>query len=120
MSESLAGRNGGGIMAGEVRGIEELIKEAMRNGEFDDLPGKGKPLDLEAYFQSPEELRMGHSMLKNAGFVPEEVQLLKDIESIREELKSCADEGRRRELNKLLQEKSVAHALLMERARRSR
>lgn len=107
-------------MSDEPRGIEELIKEAMRKGEFDDLPGKGKPLDLEGYFQSPEELRMGHSILKNAGFVPEEVQLLKDIEAIREELKSCADEGRRRELSKLLQEKSVAHALLMERARRSR
>jgi hypothetical protein len=107
-------------MTDEVRGIEELIKEAMANGEFDDLPGKGQPLDLEAYFQSPEELRMGHSILKNAGFVPEEVQLLKEMESLREELKSCTDEARKKELSRLLQERSVSHALLMERARRAR
>ncbi len=107
-------------MENEPRGIEELIKEAMMKGEFDDLPGKGQPLDLDAYFQSPEELRMGHSILKNAGFVPEEVQLLKEIASLREELKSCADERRKEELTKILREKSVAHALLMERARRAR
>ena len=107
-------------MSDEPRGIEELIKEAMRKGEFDDLPGKGQPLDLDAYFQSPEELRMGHSILKNAGFVPEEVQLLKELASLREEMKSCMDEQRKKELSKLLQEKSVAHALLMERARRAR
>jgi hypothetical protein len=107
-------------MKDEVRGIEELIKEAMANGEFDDLPGKGQPLNLDTYFQSPEDLRMGHSILKNAGFVPEEVQLLKEMESLREELKSCTDEGRKKELSKLLQERSVSHALLMERARRAR
>jgi hypothetical protein len=107
-------------MNDEVRGIEELIREAMRKGEFDDLPGKGKPLDLDAYFRSPEGLRVGHSILKNAGFVPEEVQLLKEMAALREELKSCADEGRRRELSRLLQEKGVGHALLVERARRAR
>ena len=107
-------------MKDEVRGIAELIKEAMARGEFDDLPGKGKPLDLDSYFQSPEDLRMGHSILKNAGFVPEEVQLLKDMEAIREELKSCTDEARKKELGRLLQEKSISHALLSERARRTR
>lgn len=107
-------------MSDEPRGIEELIKEAMRKGEFDDLPGKGQPLDLETYFQSPEDLRMGHSILKNAGFVPEEVQLLKEMESLREELRSCTDEARKQELSRALQEKSVSRALLMERARRAR
>jgi hypothetical protein len=107
-------------MNDEVRGIEELIKEAIGKGEFDDLPGKGQPLDLDPYFQSPEDLRMGHSILKNGGFVPEEVQLLKDMAALREELKSCRDEARRRELSRLLQEKSVGYSLLMERARRGR
>jgi len=27
---------------------EEKIQEAIATGEFDDLPGKGKPLDLDA------------------------------------------------------------------------
>ena len=107
-------------MNDEVRGIEELIKEAIGKGEFDDLPGKGQPLDLEAYFQSPEDMRMGHAMLKNSGFVPEEVQLLKDMAALREELKACTDEARRRVLSRSLQEKSVGYSLLMERARRKR
>lgn len=105
-------------MSDEVRGIEALISGAIQRGEFDDLPGKGKPLDLEAHFQSPEELRMGHAMLREAGFVPEEVQLLKDIEALREGLKNCADEGLKAEMSKALRDKSLTYSLLMERAKR--
>jgi hypothetical protein len=73
--------------------IEEKIKEAMDRGEFDNLPGRGKPIDLEAYFATPEEMRVGHSILKSAGFIPEEVQLLKEIEELRQQLGACHDEG---------------------------
>lgn len=107
-------------MPDEVRGIEELIKDAIRRGEFDDLRGKGKPLDLDAHFQAPEDLRMGYAMLREAGFVPEEVQLLKDCDALREELKTCRDEGRRKELSKELRDKSLTYSLLMERAKKSR
>ena len=107
-------------MSDEVRGIEELIKQAIAKGEFDNLPGKGKPLDLNAHFETPEHLRMGYSMLKGAEFVPEEVQLLKDMAALREELKTCDDEKRRRELSKSLQEKSLTYSLLMERAKRTK
>jgi hypothetical protein len=107
-------------MTDEVRGIEELIKDAMRRGEFDNLSGKGKPLDLDAHFQAPEELRMGYSMLREAGFVPEEVQLLKDCDALREELKTCEDEARRREISKELRDKSLTYSLLMERARKAK
>ena len=107
-------------MSEEVRGIEELIKQAIAKGEFDDLPGKGKPLDLSAHFETPEHLRMGYSMLKGAEFVPEEVQLLKEMAALREELKSCPEEERKKELSKTLQEKCVHYSLLMERAKRAK
>lgn len=107
-------------MSDEVRGIEELLKQAIAKGEFDDLPGKGKPLDLNAHFETPEHLRMGYSMLKGAQFVPEEVQILKDMAELREEIKSCREEERKRELLKALREKSLNYSLLMERAKRSR
>ena len=107
-------------MSDEVRGIEELIKQAIAKGEFDDLPGKGKPLDLNAHFETPEHLRMGYSMLKGADFVPEEVLILKEMAELRAELKSCGEEKRRLELSKALQEKSLGYSLLMERARRAR
>ena len=56
--------------------IEEKIKEAMENGEFNNLPGKGKPLDLSEYFKAPPHLRMGYSLLKNANVVPAEIMLM--------------------------------------------
>ncbi|HEX8161427.1 MAG TPA: DUF1992 domain-containing protein [Pyrinomonadaceae bacterium] len=107
-------------MSDEPRGIEELIKQAIARGEFEDLPGKGKPLDLDAHFATPEHLRMGYSMLKGAEFVPEEVELLREMAGLREELKACPEGERRKELGKALQEKSLRYTLLMERAKRSK
>jgi hypothetical protein len=52
------------------RQADEKIKEAFAKGEFDNLPGKGKPLDLDAYFATPEHLRMGYSILKSADIIP--------------------------------------------------
>jgi hypothetical protein len=50
--------------------VEALITEAMERGEFDNLPGKGKPIDLTEYFETPEEVRIANSILKNAGMTP--------------------------------------------------
>ena len=38
--------------------VESMIKEAQKRGEFDNLPGKGKSIDLTAYFETPEEVRV--------------------------------------------------------------
>ena len=61
------------------KGVEEAIRDAIERGEFDQLPGAGKPIDLDAYFETPEELRLAHSMLRNAGLVPTEVDLLQQM-----------------------------------------
>jgi hypothetical protein len=53
---------------------ERKITEAAARGEFDDLPGSGKPLDLEEDPLVPEEQRMANRILHNAGFVPREVE----------------------------------------------
>ena len=107
-------------MSDEVRGIEELIKEALAKGEFDDLPGKGKPLDLNTYFQTPEDLRMGFSVLKSSNFVPQEVQILKDMEALREQIRSCSDDERKKELSKVFNEKSLSYRMLIERLKRAK
>ncbi len=101
-----------------VRGIEERIKEAMAEGEFDNLPGKGKPLNLDEYFQTPEELRMCYSILKNANVVPEEVEMLKEVETLREELKACSDAERKERLSREIRDKSLKLALALERYKR--
>ena len=57
---------------------EQKIAEAVSRGELDGLPGAGRPLDLDEDRLVPEEVRLAYRMLKNAGFVPPEVQSLKD------------------------------------------
>jgi len=63
------------------KAIEEIIKKAQKRGEFDNLPGRGKPIDLSEYFETPEDIRVAQSVLKNAGMAPREVDLLKEIKS---------------------------------------
>lgn len=58
---------------------ERKIAEAIGRGELADLPGQGKPLDLEDDALIPEDLRMAWRILRNAGFVPPEVEALRDI-----------------------------------------
>ena len=58
---------------------EQRIAEAIANGELDELPGAGRPLDLDDDALVPEELRLAYRILKNAGFVPPEVEALNEI-----------------------------------------
>ncbi|MBF0241856.1 MAG: DUF1992 domain-containing protein [Desulfamplus sp.] len=67
--------------------VEERILKAQKNGEMDNLPGQGKPLNLED-MKIPEEFRMVHRVLKNSGFVPPEVELRKQIRELEDMLKS--------------------------------
>lgn len=60
--------------------IERRIRDAQREGQFDDLPGAGKPLVIADDPLVPEEVRVAFRVLKNAGFVPAEVAALKDID----------------------------------------
>ncbi|WP_235793114.1 J-domain-containing protein [Virgibacillus salidurans] len=60
--------------------MEEQIKKAVDNGEFENLPGKGKPLNLHDDLQGvPPELRMGYKILKNAGYMTEETDKKGDV-----------------------------------------
>ncbi len=58
---------------------EQRIAEAIANGELDHLPGAGRPLDLDDDALIPEELRLAHRILKNAGYVPPELETLNEI-----------------------------------------
>lgn len=58
---------------------EERIREAIERGEFDDLPGKGQPLNLEDDSHLPPDLRMAYKILKNADCLPPELELRKEI-----------------------------------------
>ncbi|MDR3639823.1 MAG: DUF1992 domain-containing protein [Humidesulfovibrio sp.] len=74
---------------------EERIRKAQEDGEFDDLPGRGQPLDLEDDAHVPPELKMAWRVLKNAGCLPPELEAEREIHTARELLEAMTDEGER-------------------------
>jgi DnaJ family protein C protein 28 len=63
--------------------IEEQIREAQERGEFDNLQGAGKPLNLD---DNPYlgEKAMAYNLLKNNNYVPLEIELANEIRTISE------------------------------------
>ena len=94
--------------------VERKIKVAIAQGKFKNLSGHGKPLNLESYVNVPEAFKITYQMLKNAGYVPEEVQLKKEIEEIKEKLKTCTSQEERESLEKDLNEKSTKFGTIMD------
>ena len=66
--------------------VEKQIREAMERGEFDDLPGQGKPLDLRRDPNVPEEWELAFKLLKDAGFAPAWIEESREIRTARAEL----------------------------------
>ncbi|GBF32730.1 hypothetical protein DCCM_0926 [Desulfocucumis palustris] len=93
---------------------EEKIREAIRNGEFENLPGQGKPLRLDDLSSVPQELRAAYVILKNAGILPEELQLQKDIVSLQKHLDCCYGDEEKTGLRKKINEKMLRFNLLMD------
>lgn len=61
--------------------VEKALREAIEAGEFDNLPGKGQPVDLtENPFEDPD-LRVVHKLLRDAGFAPAWIEERKDIDA---------------------------------------
>ncbi|MFO8048833.1 MAG: DnaJ family domain-containing protein [Desulfosudaceae bacterium] len=67
------------MFPGFERIIESRIKQARKEGLFDNLPGTGKPLELPNDGHIPEDLRLSHKILKNADCLPPEIELRKEI-----------------------------------------
>jgi hypothetical protein len=100
--------------------VDKLIEEWLAENACEDLPGKGKPLNLDEYFSWPEDLRLGYSILKNSGYVPEEVEQLREIKRLEEELRICSDATRKTRLERRLREEQVNLSLRLEQSRRQR
>jgi hypothetical protein len=74
---------------------EQRVLEAIARGEFDNLPGAGRPLELDDDSLVAPELRAAYRMLRNAGYVPEEVRLLGELRTAEQLLASAVDEDER-------------------------
>jgi len=100
------------------KAVEAIIREAQERGDFDNLKGKGQPIDLSAYFETPEDLRMAYSMLKNAGIAATEVDLLNEIAALKERLTTTYEEKDRSRIQKIIREKQLQFDIMLERQKR--
>ncbi|WP_038054760.1 DnaJ family domain-containing protein [Thioalkalivibrio sp. ALJ1] len=76
--------------------IEARLANAAQRGEFDGLPGAGRPLVLDDDSAVPKELRMAYRVMKNAGYVPEAVRLRGEVASVEAILQAADDDAARR------------------------
>jgi DnaJ homologue, subfamily C, member 28, conserved domain len=72
--------------------VEQRIRSAQKKGEFDDLPGAGKPIEPDDGVLVPDDLRMAYKMLKNADCLPPVIELQKEIITTEALLENVADE----------------------------
>ena len=95
--------------------VETRIREAREEGLFDDLPHKGKPVPVENDSRVPAELRGAYSVLKQAGVLPEEMELKKEMLTLGDLIRACHDEDEARTLRRKRSELAVRFQVLMER-----
>lgn len=68
--------------------LDQIIEKGRERGDFDDLPGHGKPLNLPPESSAPSEFDLAFTMLSNAGFAPWWMELGKEADRLERELAS--------------------------------
>lgn len=67
-------------MSGFGNASDEIIKRSMEEGAFDNLPGKGKPLNLDENPHESEDWQLAYHLLQNNGFSLPWMDLRKEID----------------------------------------
>lgn len=98
------------------RVVEQRILEAQSAGAFENLPGAGKPLELENLSWVLEEFRTAYILLKNANVLPPEAELLKEIHNLEDLLQYVYDEEDRQVVLEKLDSKRIHLDILKRRS----
>lgn len=98
---------------------ESRIQECLESGGHTRLEGAGRPLELDAYFAAPSSLRAGFGLLKSAGVPPPEVEAMRTVAFLREQMTRGASAGERAALRSELQLRETELAMGLERMKRS-
>lgn len=98
---------------------EQRIRDAVEEGHFKNLPGKGKPLNLTEDEHVPDEMRMAVKILKNANMLPPELELQRDVRNLQALIAQCVNDDEVRSLRKQLTIKQLKLDLTLERSGRS-
>jgi hypothetical protein len=100
--------------------IARKLAEATRSGELASAPSWGRPVEHDAgWEQTPEALRLPFKILKDAGVVPHEVEMLHERARLRQEVDACGDAQTQRELRRKLSELEQSISLRLDALRRS-
>jgi hypothetical protein len=95
---------------------ERRIREAMEQGAFENLEGRGRPFDFSEERNVPSDLRTVYRVLKNAGCVPPEVELRREVRGLQDLLPGIRDERELRDAARVVNEKIAALNLMTARS----
>lgn len=96
---------------------EAKIREAIDKGLFDNLSTEGKPVEIEIDRRVPAELRGSYTVLKNAGMLPEEMELKKSMVTLRDLIDAATDGDEKANAEARLRHMSLRFEILMEKRR---
>jgi len=98
-----------------ARIAEAKIQDGIERGDFDGLPGRGKPLQLEDLSHVPPHLRLGYKVLRNAGVAPPEVELRREVYRLDRQIAATQDPDALAELRKRRRDSDLSLAIMLER-----
>lgn len=100
--------------------IGQALRESQASGELQAAPSYGKPLAFgDGYDETPTELRLAFKMLKDAGFVPPEVELMREIAALQQRLDGAPDDAAAKAQRQRLADMRQQLALRLEHLRAS-
>ncbi|NRF69495.1 DUF1992 domain-containing protein [Aquincola sp. S2] len=98
--------------------IAQSLRDSERSGELRSAPSYGKPLHHgDGWDETPEEFRLPFKILKDAGVVPAEVELMQQLGKLRQTLAATTDAEQRRVLQQRISELQQTIALRLEKLR---
>jgi len=98
--------------------IDAIVARAIANGELDNLPGHGKPLNLDDEAGVPEDMRMTFRIMRNSGIVPPEVEAMQRLTKLREAWAAETDPVERERLGREISQQDSVLQLKLERMAR--
>ncbi len=108
-------------MAGVDDIIKQWVEKVEKTGELKHIEGFGKPFKFnDAYLETPDDLRMAYKILKDAGYVPAEVEMLNKLAVLRDELSATQDTEQQRVLRTKIAEMQQKVAMMLGALRGSR
>ena len=98
-----------------ARIAEAKIQDAIERGDFDGLPGRGKPLEFEDLSGVPPHMRLGYKILRNAGVAPPEVELRREVYRLDQQIAVTRDPDALAELRRRRRDSDLSLAIMLER-----